>query len=56
VLPKQNLSDGWADVSRFISIIKGSNNGVKVLFEHRSDLVNDEELDECYRWVEGLLR
>lgn len=56
VLPKQKQSEGWADVSRFISIIKGFNSEVKVLFEHRSDLVNDEELDECYHWVEELLR
>lgn len=55
VLPKQKPSEGWADVRRFINIIKGFNSKVKVLFEHRSDLVNNEELDECYSWVEELL-
>ena len=55
VLPKQKPSEGWADIKRFIDTIKGFNSKVKVLFEHRSDLVNDEELDECYRWVEELL-
>ncbi len=54
VLPKQKPSEGWADVKRFIDTIKRYNSKVKVLFEHRSDLVNDEELDECYRWVEEL--
>lgn len=56
VLPKQKPSEGWADIRRFIDIIKVFNSKVKVLFEHNSDLVNDEELDECYCWVDELLR
>lgn len=54
VLPKQKPSEGWADVRRFINIIRKYSSKVTVLFEHRSDLVNDVELEECYRWVEEL--
>lgn len=55
VLPWQNPSEGWADIKGFIEIIKGTNSNVKVLFEHMSDLVNDEELNECYRFIEQSL-
>ena len=55
VLPDQKPSEGWADIKRFIEIINRFNRKAKVLFEHRSDLVSDEELDECYRWIEQLL-
>lgn len=55
VLPGQKPSEGWADIEGFIEIIKRFNNNVKVLFEHRSDLVSDEELNECYCWIEQLL-
>lgn len=55
VLPGQKPTEGWADVSRFIGIIKRFSSKVKVLFEHRSELVDDEQLDECYRWVEKIL-
>lgn len=55
VLPGLKPSDGWADIKRYIEIIKRFASKVKVLFEHRSDLVSDEELDECYQWVNKLL-
>jgi hypothetical protein len=54
VLPGQKPSEGWADVRSFIKIIKTLNRNVKVLFEHRSDLVNDKELEECYSWTKQL--
>ncbi|MEN6315319.1 MAG: sugar phosphate isomerase/epimerase [Clostridiaceae bacterium] len=54
VLPSQKPSEGWADVEGFIEIIKRYNSNVKVLFEHRSDLISDEELNECYFWVEQM--
>ncbi len=55
VLPGLRPSAGWADIKAFIDIIKGYNTNVKVLFEHRSDLVSDAELSECYRWVGQML-
>jgi len=53
VLPEQKPSEGWADIKRFINIIKRCDSKVTVLFEHRSDLVKGEELDDCYCWVKG---
>lgn len=55
VLPGQKPSEGWANIEGFIEIIIRYNKNVKVLFEHRSDLVNDDELNQCYRWIEQLL-
>ena len=55
VLPEQNSSEGWADVRGFLEVIKRHNSAVKVLFEHRSDLVSDAELEQCYNWVGRLL-
>lgn len=54
VLPGQNPSDGWADVKGLINMIKRYNRNLKVLFEHRSDLVSDEMLDECYCYIAEL--
>lgn len=56
VLPEQKPQDGWADTAAFIRTIKNHNPDVKILYEHRSDLVSDEDLDRCYDWVEALFR
>lgn len=55
VLPWQKPSDGWADINSYFEIIKRFNSNVKILFEHRSDLVSDDELNECYSWIKQLL-
>jgi predicted transglutaminase-like protease len=31
------------------------NKNVKIMFEHRSDLISDEELDSCYSWISEIL-
>lgn len=46
---------GWADIAKYISIIKGENNQFKVLFEHRSELISDHELNDCYQWISELV-
>lgn len=51
VLPNQDSDDGWAPIQDYLSLIVQENNKVKIMFEHRSDLVSDEELQECYDWV-----
>lgn len=54
VLPRLDPRDGWAPIEDYMRIIRERNPDVKILFEHRSELVSDEELTECYRWVEQL--
>ncbi|MDP4088662.1 MAG: sugar phosphate isomerase/epimerase [Bacillota bacterium] len=47
--------DGWADVEAYLGIINNENSSFKVLFEHRSDLISDEQLEDCYRWINEIL-
>jgi len=54
-LPHLKPEDGWADVERYLRIINGSNKSYKVLFEHRSDLITDLELEACYNWINNIL-
>jgi len=37
-------------------LIANENKNVKILFEHRSDLISEEQLDRCYTWVDSLLQ
>lgn len=55
VLPNQKPSDGWAPIEEYLHIINRENKDVKIMFEHRSELVSDEELWECYMWVDEIL-
>ncbi|WP_425446326.1 sugar phosphate isomerase/epimerase family protein [Dethiothermospora halolimnae] len=51
VLPNQNTKDGWANIDSYLKIMSNINPNIRILFEHRSDLVNDKDLDLCYKWV-----
>ncbi|WP_199615192.1 hypothetical protein [Paenibacillus alkalitolerans] len=55
VLPEQKPKDGWAPIEEYLEIIREENPGIKVMFEHRSDAISDEELERCYSWVESVL-
>lgn len=55
VLPNQDSVNGWADIERYMNILTRHNSEFKVLFEHRSDLISDEELAECYQWIKSML-
>ena len=55
-LPELKSEEGWADIERYLSIIRSENETCKVLFEHRSDLISDEALDRCYSWIRDLLK
>ena len=46
---------GWADIAKYIGIIKRENNQFKVLFEHRSELISEQELNYCYQWISELI-
>ncbi len=54
VLPNLNPEDGWAPIESYLNIIMSENNQVKIMFEHRSDLISDEELDMCYSWISSI--
>jgi sugar phosphate isomerase/epimerase len=56
VRPSLKPEDGWAPIADYIGIISRQNDKVKIMFEHRSDRVTDEELAECYDWVDVLLQ
>lgn len=45
------MEDGWINIGEFLSIISSEDKDVKVLFEHRSDVLTDDELSQCYQWL-----
>lgn len=55
LLPGLRPCDGWADVEEYFKVIRAENKHVKLLFEHRTDLISDEELDSCYTWIDNLM-
>lgn len=50
-LPGLKPEDGWAEIEEYLKIILKGNKTVKIMFEHRSDLISDEELESCYTWI-----
>lgn len=55
VLPEQLPEEGWAPIEEYLTLIRMRNAQVKIHFEHRSDLIRDDDLERCYRWVDGLM-
>lgn len=53
-LPHLHPNDGWAPIEDYLKIIKEANQSVKIMFEHRSDLIGDDELQMCYEWVDQI--
>ena len=47
--------DGWGNMEVYFKALNEVNDNYKVLFEHRSDLISDEELEECYKWISQLV-
>jgi len=56
VLPELRTEEGWAPIEEYLTLIANENKNVKILFEHRSDLISEEQLDRCYTWVDSLLQ
>ncbi|WP_234123479.1 sugar phosphate isomerase/epimerase [Clostridium hydrogenum] len=50
------VEDGWGDMEAYFKALNETNSDYKVLFEHRSDLISDEELEECYKWISKLVK
>ncbi|QSF47837.1 sugar phosphate isomerase/epimerase [Paenibacillus tianjinensis] len=55
VLPELSVNHGWAPIEEYLRIIRAENRNVKIMFEHRSDLITPEQLQRCYTWVDGIL-
>lgn len=47
--------EGWADMRKYFKTLNEVNDDYKVLFEHNSSLVSDEELEDCYQWTYELV-
>lgn len=56
VLKRLDINSGWFDIDTFLSIISENNKDIKILYEHRSDIINDNELSECYEWVSSYFK
>lgn len=53
-LPDLKVEEGWGDMGAYLRIFAAANPNVLVKFEHRSDLISDEALECCYRWVDSI--
>lgn len=54
ILPSLSKEEGWGDNESYLRALSTLTEGY-VMFEHRSDLVSETELDLCYSWTEELL-
>lgn len=54
-LPLLKAEEGWAPIEEYMTIINQENKHAKILFEHASHLISDEELQGCYDWIAGML-
>lgn len=55
LLPGLAPADGWGPMAAYLDAFAAVPDAA-VLFEHRSDLVTPQQLDECYDWVNRRLR
>ena len=55
-LPGLSPKDGWANIKTYMDILHQNNPDVKIMFEHRSDLITEGELEACYSWIYGLMK
>lgn len=55
VLPTLAVEEGWAPIEDYLKIISQENKSAKIMFEHMSHLISDEELELCYSWANGIL-
>jgi sugar phosphate isomerase/epimerase len=55
-LKSLKVEDGWGDMAVYFKALNEVNNDYKVLFEHKSHLISDAELEECYQWIHELVK
>ncbi|WP_411349818.1 sugar phosphate isomerase/epimerase [Paenibacillus sp. WLX2291] len=51
VLPEQTIAAGWAPIDDYLKTIFSLNSNVKIMFEHRSELISETDLERCYAYV-----
>ena len=54
-LKSLKVEDGWVDMEAYFKVLNDVNDNYKVLFEHKSHLISDVELEECYQWIDELV-
>lgn len=54
-LKSLKVEEGWEGMEAYFQILNKANDNYKVLFEHKSNLISDEELEECYQWIGELV-
>lgn len=54
-LKSLKVEDGWGDMKPYFKVMNEENDSYKVLFEHKSNLISDVELEECYEWIGELV-
>lgn len=54
-LPDLQPEDGWAPIEQYFQIVREENSTARILFEHRSDWITEQQLGQCYDWIERLL-
>ncbi|MEG0772852.1 TIM barrel protein [Clostridium sp.] len=54
-LKSLKVEEGWGDMEAYFNALNQVNSSYKVLFEHKSHLISDEELQECYEWVQAIV-
>ncbi|MGG1661255.1 sugar phosphate isomerase/epimerase [Brevibacillus sp. NRS-1366] len=54
-LPECRAEDGWAPIEQYLKQIMEENPDIKIMFEHRSDMISDEQLERCYTWIDQLV-
>jgi sugar phosphate isomerase/epimerase len=55
-LKSLKVEEGWGDMKVYFKALNEENKEYKVLFEHKSHLISDEELEECYQWIDELVK
>lgn len=55
-LKSLKVEEGWGDMESYFKVLNEVNDNYKVLFEHKSHLISDVELEECYQWTSELVR
>lgn len=50
-----NQVDGWCDLEKLLTCFEDSKYKLNVLYEHQSTRISDQELQNCYQWVEQTL-
>jgi hypothetical protein len=55
-LPDLRPEEGWPPIEEYMRIINQENKHAKIMFEHMSHLINDEELQSCYDWIDRMLK